>query len=396
MDIYADPFIRNEEDQHLVDMAAALADEFAKRAAQQDREGEFSTLNIERLHEAGYLKLTVPEAYGGQGISLYQLMLVQERLAEGDASTALAIGWHMGVIMSLAITRPWTDSLLEHVFHSVVQSGATINSCLTEPQSGSPSRGGKPKTSAKRCADGSWEINGHKTWTTMSPVLEWFHVTASIENEEGTGFFLIPRGTPGLSVKETWDSLGMRATGSHDLLLEQVKVPAESLAEHVKPGEKSLRNSNSSGWLLHIPACYLGIANAASRFAVRYAASFQPDSLPGPIAELPLIQDQIGRMELDLFTARTLLYHVAERWDAHMQKGLPTQKLAPQLAAAKTLATNSAIQIVDRAMRIVGGSSLFRSLPLERYYRDVRAGLHNPPMDDVTYRLLAQQALSFT
>jgi alkylation response protein AidB-like acyl-CoA dehydrogenase len=101
-------------------------------------------------------------------------------------------------------------------------------------------------------------------------------------------------------------------------------------------------------------------------------------------------------MELDLFAARTLLYHVAERWDAHMQKGLPTQKLAPQLAAAKTFATNSAIQIVDRAMRIVGGSSLFRSLPLERYYRDVRAGLHNPPMDDVTYRLLAQQALSFT
>ncbi len=148
--------------------------------------------------------------------------------------------------------------------------------------------------------------------------------------------------------------------------------------------------SDHGGALLHIPACYLGIAWAARDFAVQFAADYRPSSLTGPIAELPHIQQKIGEMEQERITARTLLYSVADRWDR-----LPEERasMRPELGLAKTVATNAAIRIVDLAMRIVGGSSLSRSLPLERMYRDVRAGLHNPPMDDSVIAMLARRAV---
>ena len=147
---------------------------------------------------------------------------------------------------------------------------------------------------------------------------------------------------------------------------------------------------DGGGWLLHIPACYLGIAHAARSFAIRFATEYRPNSLPGPIAELPHIQQQIGSMEEELSVARTYMYALADRWDR-----LPEQRAAmrPEFGVAKKLAVGSALAVVDQAMRIVGGASLSRALPLERYYRDVRAGLHNPPMDDAVTRMLAQRAL---
>ncbi|MCL6489847.1 MAG: acyl-CoA dehydrogenase, partial [Alicyclobacillus mali] len=104
------------------------------------------------------------------------------------------------------------------------------------------------------------------------------------------------------------------------------------------------------------------------------------------------VEQKLGEMELKLLAARTLLYDLARRFDA----ASPGErvKLQPQFGAVKTIATNAANQVVDLAMRIVGGRSLSRALPLERYYRDVRAGLHNPPMDDVVYSNLVKAALA--
>ena len=146
----------------------------------------------------------------------------------------------------------------------------------------------------------------------------------------------------------------------------------------------------SEGWLLHIPACYLGIATAARNFAVEFAKTYTPNSLPGPICDLPNVQRTIGEIELELAEARHFLYSVAEKWD---QKPESRHLLAKELGAVKLSVTNHAISVVDKAMRVVGAKSLQRSNPLQRYYRDVRAGLHNPPMDDATIMLLAKTAL---
>lgn len=381
-----DYFVRNDREAELVKRADRLAKLFAQRAARHDEEGSFPFENFEALKEEGYLKITVPKEYGGDEVSLYEMLLMQEYLARGDGSTALAVGWHVGIMLDLRITRAWPEQLYEDFCREVVNEGAMINKFATEPSTGSPSRGGKPATIAERTEDG-WVITGRKTFSTLSPILHHFVVTATIANEDIVGEFFI-RKSDRIRIEETWNTLGMRATGSHDLVLDQVKVPFDALIQKSNPGKKEHRKDN--GWLLHIPACYIGIAHAARDFAVQFATNYRPNSLPGPISELPHIQDKIGQMEAELRTARTVLYSVADRWDQDIEG---RHHLKTELGLAKYIATNSAISIVDKAMRIVGAASLSKTNPLERMYRDVRSGLHNPPMDDVVIRELAQAAI---
>lgn len=369
----------------LLDMTGKLADQFAEGAEEIDREGLFPYENFRLLKEAGYLALTVPKCYGGEEISLFELVVLQERLAQGDASTALAVGWHLSVVMDLSIMRPWDEELFAQVCREIVEEKKLINRAASEAATGSPTRGGKPQTIARRVS-GGWELSGRKTFTTMSSALELIIVSATIEDTDAVVYFLVEGRSAGISFVETWDTLGMRGTASHDLVLDRVFVPeAGNLQE---PAQNGGKNKNA-GWMLHIPACYLGIATAARNYALDYAGTYSPNSAIGPIANVPNTKRLIGQMELEWLTARTFLHAVAKKYDENRAD----KELATELAAVKHVVTNHAISIVDLAMRIAGGQSLYRKHPLERYYRDVRAGLHNPPMDDMTIQLLANNAL---
>jgi alkylation response protein AidB-like acyl-CoA dehydrogenase len=152
---------------------------------------------------------------------------------------------------------------------------------------------------------------------------------------------------------------------------------------------ESPRGGQINGWILHIPACYLGIAKAARDYAIHFANHHTPNSLNGPISQLPNVQQLLGEIDLALIQARHLIYSVAAAYDDESRRNY----LVNELGVVKHTVTNSAISIVDKAMRVVGAKSLQRSNPLQRYYRDVRAGLHNPPMDDMTIRNLAMAAI---
>nr|WP_242529516.1 acyl-CoA dehydrogenase family protein [Priestia flexa] len=361
---------------------AALIPAFKERAQEIDEKSSFPFQNIEDLKNVGYTTWSLSEANGGENLSLYDFLLYQELIAQGDSSTALSIGWHMGITMDLRDKQPWKPETLEFLFGKI-QKGALVNSAATEPKTGSPTRGGLPETKAERTKDG-WVLNGRKTFTTMSPVLDYFLVKAFVPEANQVAQFIIPRDTPGLSIEETWDMIAMRGTGSHDLVLEDVWIPKEYLAEYIGGSKKP----GANGWLLHIPACYIGIAIAARDYAVEFAKTYSPNSIEGTISELPNVQMQMGEIELELMKARHFMYSVARKWD----EGQKREELAGELAAVKHVVTNSAFQVVDKAMRIVGARSLQRQNPLQRYYRDVRAGLHNPPMDDMTLINLAKQA----
>ncbi|WDM02977.1 acyl-CoA/acyl-ACP dehydrogenase [Alicyclobacillus cycloheptanicus] len=382
-------FVRSEVERAHLEALAECAAPFAERAAKHDEEGSFPFENIEDLRKLGYTRWTVPKAYGGEEISLYEMLLCQEQLGRSDGSTALAIGWHVGMMLNLRASGAFPEEVFAEVCRSAVQHGALINSCASEPATGSPSRGGRPQTTAVR-VEGGYRISGRKTFSTLSPALDWILVTAGIADTDEVGEFLV-RGED-VEVVDTWNVMGMRATGSHDIVLDDVFVPDRYLIERLRPGQKSRRNQDGGGWMLHIPACYLGVALAARDFAVHYAANYQPNSLPHPIAAVPHVEAKLGEMELKLLSTRTLMYDLARRWDEASPEVRRT--LRPQLGAVKTLATNRALEVVDLAMRVVGARSLWRDLPLERMYRDVRAGLHNPPMDDVTLKLLAQAAIA--
>lgn len=379
-----DSYIRNDAERKRVEQADALAVRFAARAAQHDQEGSFPFDNFADLKDAGFISLTVPREYGGEEISLYELVLLLERIARGDGSTALAFGWHIGQVLHLRTTRKWPELVFKELCGDIAESGAMINTFASERASGSPSRGGKPETTAV-ATEGGWWISGRKTFSTLSPILDRFVVSAAVVDEDRVDEFLV-RVSDRVRVEETWNTLGMRATGSHDVVLDRVFVPEEARLSGLSGGG----SDDGGGWLLHIPACYLGIAFAARDFALHFARTYRPNSLPGAIAELPAVKQQVGKMEAELRLARNFLYSTAERWDREPEY---RTAMKPELGLAKYVATNSAIRIVDLAMRIVGGSSLSKTFPLERYYRDVRAGLHNPPMDDTVIQNLAASAL---
>jgi alkylation response protein AidB-like acyl-CoA dehydrogenase len=376
-------FNQLQSQEERLDRMGKLSSDFSTRATEIDEAGSFPFENINDLVKSGYTSLTIPTKWGGKGITLLDLIQLQEKIAEGDGATSLSIGWHMGIIKNLGEKAVWEESVYRKLC-AAVQKGSLINSAATEPRTGSPTRGGKPQTTATKKGN-QWVINGHKIFTTMSPVLDYFIVSAGIQGSDEVGNFLISRSNAGVSINETWDSISMRGTGSHDLVLNNVVLDSDDFVEKLPSKKKA------NGWLLHIPACYLGIAQAAQKEAICFANSYSPNSINGTIINLHNVQQKIGEMEYELVKSRHFLYAIARKWDAVNEE--EKEKMISELGAVKMAVTNSAIQIVDLAMRVTGARSLSRKSPLQRYYRDVRAGLHNPPMDDATIQLLSRTAI---
>ncbi len=371
-----------EMKEERVDLLRKTVIPFTERAYKHDKNVTFPFENFNELKEIGYPALTISKKYGGGGISLSEMLYLQAIIGKADGSTALSIGWHMGIMKHLSENKVWSEDKFAQVAKNVVANGSLLNNAASEPATGSPTRGGKPETYAKKTKQG-WVINGRKTFTTLAPVLDYFVVSASIDGSEEVGNFLIKRESAGVSIDETWDSIAMRGTGSHDLVLENVNVEKDNLVENLTNGKRK-----AAGWLLHIPACYFGIARAAQEYANQFARTYSPNSISGTISDLPNVKQKMGEMELTMLEAKHFLFSVARKWDEADEN--TRQTMGPELSAVKLSVVNKALHVVDLAMRIAGARSLSEKNPLQRYYRDVRAGLHNPPMDDMTIMNLAK------
>lgn len=380
-------FVKTKRQRELYELAYTHAAAFAPHAAHYDQSGDFPFDNFEALKASGYTALTLPAEEGGKDLSLYEFALVQETLAQGDGATTLGIGWHLGIMMDLTARREWKEETFAKLCDQVANDKVLINRAATEPQTGSPVRGGKPQTEAVRTA-GGWLLNGRKTYTSLAPIADYFIVSASIKGSDDIGGFLVHRKTPGVRFKKTWDTLGMRATRSDDLILNNVELNDDSYVERIGWQDK---DHTPPGWLIHIPACYLGIALACRRDVIDFAEKYMPNSLDRPIAELAHVQQKMGEIDLELMKARYLMYGVAEQWDKNTES---RKYMGADLYAVKYAATHTALKVVDIAMRIVGGTSIFRSEPFERYYRDIRAGLHNPPSDDAVLGTLGKRVFA--
>lgn len=376
-------FIKTEKQKKWLDQLHQFEEKFKSKSAEIDELSIFPLENVKDLVGIGYASLTLPLELGGEGFSVYDMVLLQETLASYDANTALSMGWSLGVVGELYEKSLWKKDKLDFFANEVI-NGALINRSASEAQTGSPTRGGRPGTTAVKNGD-TWVINGRKIFTTASPVLSYFLTSAWIAEKEKVGFFLINRNLDGVSIEETWDVVSMRGTSSNDLILDNVVVHESDLVEL----PEFASGGKINGWLLHIPATYLGVAQAARDYAVHFANTHSPNSLNGPIAQLPNVQQLIGEIDLELTKARFVIYGAASSYDNEATRHV----MSNEVSVAKHIVTNSAITIVDKAMRLVGAKSLQRTNPLQRYYRDVRAGLHNPPMDDMTIKKLALTAL---
>ncbi|MGG0655814.1 acyl-CoA dehydrogenase family protein [Rummeliibacillus pycnus] len=377
-----DSFIRTEKQRDLIAKIDQLIPIFQKREPELDTPGSFPFENIKNLININYSKLTLPTEYGGQGLGLYEYILAQEAIAEGCGSTALSIGWTNGTILEYVESQHW-NSDAANVLLGAIENGGLVNTAASENNAGSPTRGALPRTTVVRNGE-ELVITGEKIFTTAAPALTHFIITATNENNE-VEMILVPSNLKGISLKDSWDSLAMRGTASQTVILDHVRVPNTYVLQ-----TKTSQLKAAKGWLLHIPACYIGIAKAARNYALKFATSYIPSSLGNPIAEAPNIKQLIGEMELTLTTARHMLYGTVERYEQCKDK----TAFKEPLDVTKIEVTNAAMKVVDRAMRIVGARALSESNPMHRYYLNVRAGLYNPPMSDVIQTKLANEVIA--
>ncbi len=364
-----------------VALAKELAIGFNDRASQADKTGTLPKQDISALTEAGYLLINVPQSLGGWGHSMQTTIASHLELAKGSGSTALVVGMTVHTFGNAIGNQNWSPALTER-FVTALQAGAIFNSVASEPQLGSPSRGGLPQTYAEKVADG-WRINGHKNWTTGGEHLT--HMLVKLRVEDQPAILLIENNREGVRWDKTWgDALSLRASDSHDVYFENVLVPADNLVELGK-----VKKPPNMWFPMVVAAVYLGMGLAARDAVIKYALERVPTALGKPIATLPKIQRQIGEIDVALEAAKALLLSVAGEWDVAENK----TALMSRVIMAKHLATETAIEVTDKALRVAGGASISPDLPLERYFRDVRAGLMHPPSGDAAFETVGRAAI---
>lgn len=390
------PGLRNPtaQQQMIMQLAGELAARFDERVAQNDLQSVFPLENFHDLHESGYLRLALPQEYGGDGADVFDMVLAQEILARGDASTALVTGMHLSLLGRVMDSNAWPKDVLAEICATLSREGGTINNCVTEAELGSISRGGLPSMAGER-VDGGWRVSGRKIFVTGAPVLRFLATAVvlpptDIAPQGELVSAIVEGGSQGLSIEDTWSgALGLRGCGNYAVNYDAVFVPDARIVERVRIGGERKRPGTSS-WNLPIAAVYLGIGQAACDAACHYANNRAPAALGAPIAGQAHIQQWIGDMDVKLRAARTVLHDTARAW---VERSASPAELAPSIAAAKFLCTNAACSVTETALRVAGGFSMTRALPLERYFRDARGGLFQPPQDDLALGMVGRAAL---
>lgn len=348
----------------------------AEQAASLDASGDFPHHNIERLRQRGFLSLAVPPQYGGAGADLAQLQQAIAAIAWGEPATALIVCMQYLHHLRLAENENWAEPLRQQVFQDAVERGGLVNSLRVEPELGSPARGGLPKTVATRSAEG-WRISGHKIYTTGIEGLSWLALWCrSDDSTPLVGTWLVSRDSEGISVVKSWDHAGMRATGSHEVILKNVQVAAENAVdvwpadETPAPAAEQFRLFANRHTAL-LTAIYDSVARAARDWLVAWLSARIPGNLGQPLSSLPRVQEKVGQIDGLLLVNRNLLEKAAELGFSAIEANL-----------AKVTITDNAIQAVNLALELTGNHGLSRQNPLERHYRNVLCGRVHTPQSD--------------
>jgi alkylation response protein AidB-like acyl-CoA dehydrogenase len=344
--------------------------------------------------EAGLHRLPIPTASGGLGGTMGECAEVLAALGALDGSTALGFAMHVHAVGSIADSATWPAAPRDRLYRSIVEDGALVNNASTEDSGGSPARGAIPGTIARRDPDtGSWRLTGEKTWTTWLPTLRYAFVSARIEPDPGRangataaeaiGTFLVDLESDGIERRAGFEAMGMRASASGRLVLDGACLPADALVSRRPIGAPDPRGAAPGAWFaMAVAATYLGVGEGARLAVARWALDRRPGDGSTAVADIPTVQLRLGRLDAALRVARIVLVDAASRWDAAAGDQARQASVATDLALAKVTATNAAVDATDGALRIAGGPG-FLAGSLERAFRDARAGLINPPLDDI-------------
>ena len=376
-----------EDDDHFVPLAAEVGARCAEQAAEHDRDNTFVADSFDLLRQTGYTALAIPSELGGLGASLRQICYAQAELARYCGSTALAVNMHIYLTTTNVFRWKNGASAVEGLLRRVA------NEKLILMTSGG-SDGLWPTATATRVADG-YRINGRKVFCSQAPVADLLSTLVTYDDPVEGRISLavgIPMRSEGVQIVETWDTLGMRGTASHDVQLDDVFVADAQVAARRPWGQLDavLRNA-----LLHFAplsaAVYYGIAAGARDEALRAVQSSQRGDGPSRIED-PASQRTLGLIDYKLRIAWwSLLGALSELGDDYSYP--LDDRLVNAVLIAKRCVVSEAVEIVDQAMEAAGGSSYFKRSPLERAFRDVRGGKYHPLTPEKTLIFAGRQAL---
>ncbi len=361
----------------LIARAAAISPRLAEHAARHDVDGTFVTEAYEALRDAGLLKAAVPIELGGDGATITELTGLQRELAHHCGATALASSMHQHVVAFTAWRYrrglPGAEATLRKVAEDGLLLVSTGGGDFTHPRG-----------EAVR-AEGGYRVSGRKRFASQSPHGSVMSTMFAFDDPEQGRRVLnvaVPLSAEGVTIIDTWDTLGMRGTASHDILLEEVFVPEEKVLANRPYGvvDPPLQVIASVAFPI-ISGAYLGVAEAAYAAAVTTAA---------PRADDPLLQRAIGLMRHKL--------QVAE-WTLDGALTLIGDDPAPShdrfLAAmtAKAEVARAGVEVCDLAMDVAGGQAFFKGSVIERAYRDIRASKFHPLTPEATFLESGRHAL---
>jgi alkylation response protein AidB-like acyl-CoA dehydrogenase len=348
-----------------------------------DEAQEFPSEVFRKLGELGFLGVLFPEEYGGAGLSYMDYQAIVEEIASVDPSIALALAAHNS-LGSNHIFQFGSETQKRKYIPRLATGEWMAAWGLTEAEAGSDSSG--TKTTAVRDGDG-WVLNGSKNFITNASVARvavLMAVTDRSKRNHGISAFIVELDNPGIRVGKKENKLGMRASDTCTLVMEDCRVPLGNLL-----GEEG------SGWVdsmkvldggrISIAALSVGLARGAYEAALAY--SKQRHQFGKALSEFEAIQFYLAEMATDIDAARLLTERAAAAKDA----GATVTKLSAQ---AKLYASEAAVRATDRAIQIHGGYGFTKDYPVEKYYRDVRLCTVGEGTSEIQKLVIAKQLLS--
>ncbi len=336
--------------------------EIAPRVRVLDEGKEFPHDLFRRMGEMGYLGVTVPEAFDGAGMSYQDYAVIIEEIARVDPSIALGVAAHNGLCTS-HVLRFGSDDLKTKYLGPLARGEYLGAWSLTEPTAGSDAGGTRSR--AVRDGDG-WILNGSKTFATHGSVGRLcvvFCVTSPDKGKKGISAFLLEKGMEGFRHGKVEDKLGMRASDTAEVIMEDCRVPSTHML-----GEEGMGFVNALEILdrgrIAIAALALGTAQGAYEVALNYAK--ERKQFDKPIAAFQAVRFMLADMATSIDAARLLTYRAAFVEDAGKER------VTRHAAMAKLYASEVAVRVADRSVQILGGYGYTKDFPAEKFYRDAK------------------------
>ena len=354
--------LSEEERLFVSSLGEFAAKEIGPHVAEMDRSGVFKRELIRRFFEQGIMGIEVPEELGGSGGTFFLSVLGVEALARVDASAALIVDVQ-NTLVNNALLRWGTDDQKKKFLPRL--AGDTVGAyALSEAGSGSDAFA--LETRALEDGD-SYLLNGQKLWTTNGAEAGIFIIFATLNRElgyKGVTAFLVERESPGFRVGKKEDKLGIRASSTCELILEECRVGQENVLGPVGKGYKVAIETLNEG-RIGIGAQMVGIAQGALDAAIAY--SRERKQFGKPVSRFQAIQFQIAHLATDIEAARLMVYNAARLKDAG-------RSFLKEAAMAKYFASQVAERVASQAIEVFGGYGISKDYPVEKFLRDAKIG----------------------